>query len=305
MPDPQTGIAVAAAAIAANFPSISTARLTHLGSGWDFDAFLTADGWVFRFPLRADCVTTLDTERRVHALLADVLPASVAVPRVELVAEPNAAFQLRFDGHRYLPGVHADAIPANLLPATARSIGEALGAIHTVPEAAARAAGVRPFDENNTGWLEWLEQRIASVNEVRGIDPGVDDAIDWVRSQSAVDASPVPESPRLIHNDLSPEHLLVDPATGQLIGILDWSDVALGDPVRDVAPLAASHGWRFVREVIAHYPVSVDDAFWQRLQFLARLCSVLWLVDAHRQGTDVPKHVGWVRNAFAGGERDG
>jgi len=191
VPDPQTGIAVAAAAIAASFPSISTARLTHLGSGWDFDAFLTADGWVFRFPLRADCVTTLDTERRVHALLTDLLPASVAVPRVELVAEPNAVFPLRFDGHRYLPGVHADAIPANLLPATARSIGEALGAIHTVPEAAARAAGVRPFDETSTGWLEWLEQRIASVTEVRGMNPGVDDAIDWVRSQSAVDASPV------------------------------------------------------------------------------------------------------------------
>ena len=304
MPDPQISIDVAAAAIAANFPSISTARLTHLGSGWDFDAFLTADGWVFRFPLRADCVTTLDTERRVHALLTGVLPSSVAVPRVELVAEPNVAFSWRFDGHRYLPGVHADAIAANLLPATARSIGAALSAIHAVPESTARAAGVRPFDEHNSGWLVWLEDRIASVTEVRGMDARVDEAIEWARMQKAVDASTIPDSLRLIHNDLSPEHLLVDPTTGQLIGILDWSDVALGDPVRDVAPLAASHGWRFVREVVAHYAISVDEPFWRRLRFLARLCSVLWLVDAHRQHADVAKHVRWVRNAFADDERD-
>ena len=304
MPDPQVSVDVAAAAIAASFPSVSTVRLTHLGSGWDFDAFLTRDGWVFRFPRRADCVTTLDMEQRVQALVAEALPASVSVPRVELVGEPNAVFPFRFDGHRYLRGVDADAIAPSLFPATARSTGEALGAIHTVPEWAARTAGVRPFDANNSGWLEWLEHRIASVTDVRGLDPVVDDAVEWVRFQRPTDASRVPGSPCLIHNDLSPEHLLVDPDTGKLIGIIDWSDAALGDPVRDIAPLGASHGWRFVREIVAHYPAGVDDAGWQRLQFLTRLCSVLWLVDAHREGADVAKHVRWVCNAFAGDARD-
>lgn len=28
---------------------IDTSELTYLGSGWEFDVFLTADGWVFRF----------------------------------------------------------------------------------------------------------------------------------------------------------------------------------------------------------------------------------------------------------------
>jgi aminoglycoside phosphotransferase (APT) family kinase protein len=142
------------------------------------------------------------------------------------------------------------------------------------------------------------------VTDVRGLDAVVDRAIEWARVQRPSDAMPVPDSPRLIHNDLSPEHLLLDPATGRLSGILDWSDTALGDPVRDVAPFAASHGWPFVREVMAHYPASVDEPFWHRLRFLARLCSVLWLVDAHREGADVPKHVRWVRTAFAGDERD-
>ncbi|GAB3274260.1 Mph(A) family macrolide 2'-phosphotransferase [Parasphingorhabdus pacifica] len=44
---------------------------------------------------------------------------------------------------------------------------------------------------------------------------------------------------RLVHGDLSPNHTLVD-AAGALLGILDWADAAVDDPVLDfVAPCVA------------------------------------------------------------------
>lgn len=60
-------------------------------------------------------------------------------------------------------------------------------------------------------------------------------------------------SPLLMHHDMSPEHLIVDAATGDLAGILDWTDAILGDPARDFVALVAWRGWSFAEEVLRRY----------------------------------------------------
>ena len=301
--DPPLSRETASAAIHACFPGVVTDGLTHLGSGWDFDAYLTTDGWVFRFPRRAECAATLDTELRLHELLARVLPPSVAVPAVELTAQPSAAFPHPFAGYRFIRGVAADAVSPSLLPVTARSIGKALGAIHGVPESDARAAGVREMPADDPGRQRWLDYRFAAAGALRGLDPVVDGALDWLQDHERRRPAEYPGPLRLTHDDLSPDHLLVDPETGDLVGILDWSDAVLGDPARDFAPLVGWHGWSFADEVLRNYPGEIDHGFRERLRFMARVLSVLWLAEA-REWTpdavdDVAKHVRWVHNVFA------
>jgi aminoglycoside phosphotransferase (APT) family kinase protein len=300
---PPLSLDTAGAAIHACFPTIRTDGVRHLGSGWDFDAFLTTDGWVFRFPRRAECATTLDTERRLHDVVAAVLPPSVAVPKTELMGQPGPAFPCRFAGYRFIPGVAADTVPPSLLSITAGSIGQALGAIHGVPEAEARAAGVREMPADEPGRQRWLDDRLRAAGALRGIDSVVGRAVDWLEGNVRRRPPAYPGPPHLTHDDLSPEHLLVDPETGALAGILDWSDAALGDPARDFAPLVAWHGWAFADEVLRSYPHRIDDGFRDRLRFTARALSVLWLAEA-REWTpdavdDVAKHVRWVHNVFA------
>jgi len=41
-------------------------------------------------------------------------------------------------------------------------------------------------------------------------------------------------SPCLTHDDIGPEHVLVSPA-GDLVGVLDWEELTVGDPVADFA----------------------------------------------------------------------
>jgi aminoglycoside phosphotransferase (APT) family kinase protein len=298
--NPALAAEAAAALIRASFPALATEGLRHLGSGWEFDAFLTADGWVFRFPRGTDHVDyadVLDTERRLHALLAAVLPPPVAVPHVELVGQPSAEFPFRFAGHRFLPGTPADAAAPALVPTTARTIGAALGALHAVPKAAARAAGVGVMDPHDAGWKYWLEGGVTAAAALRGTDAVVDRALDWLAQQSLPPAA-FPGRLCLIHNDLSPEHLLVDPATGVLVGILDWTDAILDDPAREFAPLAASCGWAFAEEVLRSYPAPVDQAFRERVSFMARLLSVIWLATASEHAADAERHMRCVRNAF-------
>ena len=99
--------------------------------------------------------------------------------------------------------------------------------------------------------------------------------------------------------DLSPEHVIVDAATGHVAGILDWTDTILGDPARDFVFLVTWRGWEFAEDVLRRYPHAVDRDFRERLRFMARLLSVMWLAMAHAQHGNVAMHIEWVRNAFA------
>ena len=56
-----------------------------MGSGWEFDVFVTTDCWAFRFPRRAEYQSWFEREEPVLALARSVLPPETAVPLVELI----------------------------------------------------------------------------------------------------------------------------------------------------------------------------------------------------------------------------
>jgi aminoglycoside phosphotransferase (APT) family kinase protein len=286
----------ARALIGARFPEVDSSELKHLGSGWEFDVFLTRDGWVFRFPRRAWCEGLFELERRPHALVAPALGPTIAVPEVELLGEPTEGFPYKFAGHRFIDGVPADKVDEDLLPNLTRGIGSALESVHSIPENVARSAGIVEPDLDEKGRREWLEKGVDLASRLRGLEPAIDSAVSWMLQLSL----PLPvfyDKPCLIHYDLSPEHVLVDPTTGHLTGILDWTDAALGDAARDFVFLVTWRGWEFTDEVLSHYHVPLDNEFRERLSFMARFLSVIWLGEAQEQGADVTKHIEWVRNA--------
>jgi aminoglycoside phosphotransferase (APT) family kinase protein len=288
----------ASALIRQSFPAIDSRGLKHIGSGWEFDAFLTNDGWVFRFPRRAESAKLFDAERRVHKLVAGRLPPGVAIPRAQFVGPPSRAFAYPFAAHAFIPGIAADEIDEGFLPALAGQLGKALGAIHSIPEQAARDAGVVEMDSDDEGRQEWIGQRLAVLSALRGVDAVVDRAVGWVKEVS-LPLQRFQGPLRFIHHDLSPEHLLVDPETGRLSGIIDWTDAILGDAARDLVFLVAWQGPAFAEEVLLSYPHTVDQGFRERLDFMARVLSVMWLALAHERHTEVEKLTGWVHNVFA------
>lgn len=289
-------LAAVRSAILSHFPVVDVRGLEHLGSGWEFDAYMTADGWVFRFPRRAEYARIFERESAVHALLRPVLPTHIAIPRVELLGAPGPHFPYPFAGHRWVPGVSADRPGVEPAPSLNGEIGAALGAIHSVPEDDALAAGVEADEE---GAPEWYREAVEFAPALAGLSPEIDAALEWLR---AVAAPPGPyQGPvRLIHNDLAPEHLLVDAETGHLTGILDWTDAALGDPALDFAVLVPWRGWEFVEDARGAYGARLDPGFDRRVGFLARVLSLAWLQESRERGRDVEKHLRWVVNAFSG-----
>ncbi len=118
---------------------------------------------------------------------------------------------------------------------------------------------------------------------------------------SGLEAEPDRAAPlRFIHNDVCPDHLIVDPATGRLAGLIDFTDAVAGDPVKDFVGLIGLGGYEFIARVAASYDLPLGEGFWPRLRWLARMLTLLWLSEAvaYDPGS-VPMHLTWVGRAFA------
>jgi aminoglycoside 2''-phosphotransferase len=297
-PDRELNAETARSVIRAAFPGVDVTRLEFVGAGWEFDVFVTADDWAFRFPRRAEYQSLFEREAPVLALARSVLPPQTAVPLVELTGAPSPEFPYTFAGHRYIKGVAADSVHPSLHAELARGIAAALGAIHSVPIATARAAGVPEANPPDEGAYEWFRRNLAGALQLTDADPTVRRAVRWVSELDEplrFQTGPT----RFTHNDFWPDHLVVDPVTGRLAGILDWTFTAMGDAASDFVSCAFFGGWGFVERVLAHYPGTVDDGFPERLRYAARLLSVMGLGQTKMNGGDVARHIIWVENAFA------
>ncbi|WP_199747648.1 phosphotransferase [Actinomadura sp. WAC 06369] len=72
------------------------------------------------------------------------------------------------------------------------------------------------------------------------------------RELGALDGMPQ-DGRAVVHGDLGAENVLWEWRAGlpRLAGVLDWDDVALGDPAEDLAALAAGHGDDLLRRLLA------------------------------------------------------
>jgi aminoglycoside phosphotransferase (APT) family kinase protein len=111
-------------------------------------------------------------------------------------------------------------------------------------------------------------------------------------------AAAPPAAPRrvLSHNDLGIEHVLVDPATCEVTGVIDWSDTALVDPARDLGLILRDLGEAGLDAALAARSAvdGDDDELRARTAFYARCSALEDLAYGVGTGRDA-----YVRNSLA------
>jgi aminoglycoside phosphotransferase (APT) family kinase protein len=285
--------------IQSQFPALAATSIVLLGAGWDNDAFLVDGTWLFRFPRRRAVAKYIEREVAVtDAAAAALRPLQVAVPEIRYVGKPSTGFPYAFTGYRFLPGLPADQVDfADTSPRQlARELGAILTRIHAIPPDSLATTQLA-VDDN--GPEAWLAESGAYIPDLLAWESGdIATCAAWVAS-AAIAPADYAGLPRLLHDDLSPDHLLLDPHAGRITGLLDWADAAWGDPVLDFIALPGWLGWGCIPDLLAAYELPLDDGFIARLQFLSRVMTLEWLHDAHRANGDIIKHRRWVRQAFA------
>jgi aminoglycoside phosphotransferase (APT) family kinase protein len=102
-----------------------------------------------------------------------------------------------------------------------------------------------------------------------------------------------------LHGDFLGDNIIVDPASGRLVGVIDWGNAAIGDPAMDFVTLVLWRGWRFMHAVLDAYGLPVRDDFIENVRLRAQLEALQWLTDSVKRGLDTELHLTCLRHAFS------
>jgi len=294
-PDRHLDEELVAGLVASQFPDLAGREVTGLGAGWDHQLFCVGGEWIFRFPRRAERVAWLKREIGINRLVAGAL--GPRAPVFERIGEPRDAFPYPFVGYRRLPGVGADQARTGDLAGLATDIGALLGTLHRIDP---RRVPPTPDGWEHEPWGELRDELASTAGLARPLlGAGL-----LTRAEPYLSGR-VPEPPqdgpvRFIHNDICPDHLIVDRHTGRLTGLIDFTDAMAGDPVLDFVGLIGIGGYRFIGRVAARYDLPLGEGFAAKLEWLSRVLTLTWLADAAAHDpASVPKHLSWVTHAFS------
>ena len=103
---------------------------------------------------------------------------------------------------------------------------------------------------------------------------------------AAVESMSFEHTPSVIHGDLAPYHVLHDPESGQLTGVLDFGVSGLGDPAVDLGCLLSVWGEKLAGGLVRQWAAAVALA--DRGRLLATILPLEWAVTSlETQATDL------------------
>ncbi|MGI8562804.1 MAG: phosphotransferase family protein [Candidatus Dormibacter sp.] len=241
-----------------------------LGQGQDNTAYEVNGELVLRFsrePDPARRAQRVEREARLLALAAEISP--LPVPKPLFTAAERGCL-----GYLKLLGVPLLDLPLSRRlvhsKVSAAALGELLTALHAIP--VDRLTDLAGTDDDPPA--QWLSEAVESYALVAGEVP----ALHRPSVEAFLDTRPRADSyaPAFSHNDLGIEHVLVDPVSGRVTGIIDWGDAAIIDPAYDFGLLYRDLGPTGLDAALRTYRSDVNPlpALAERAAFYAR-CSVL------------------------------
>jgi aminoglycoside phosphotransferase (APT) family kinase protein len=253
-------------AVAARMPDYRIDSVAVLGEGLDNVAYEVNGELIVRIGKQPD-PTLLTREARLLTAVAGVAPVPVPEPAFTI---PELGCLAYFK----LPGTPLLDLAPQRSPdrdaAIAATLGDLLTTLHTIPTGLITDL----VDTDDPPLAEWRQEAAVIYATAAGQVP-----VAHRRAVEAfLDATP-PDgsySPVFSHNDLGIEHVLVDPVTWTVTGVIDWSDAAIVDPAYDFGLLYRDLGPAALQAAIERYRTDVNDLarLRDRARFYAR-CSVL------------------------------
>lgn len=238
------------------FPALGVASFEPIGDGWTVFTYEVNGDMIVQLPRSAYAAERLRAQMRLLPELARELPAAVPVPT--LVSEEPVVM-----GYGKLEGAPLGAASDGAWP---ERLGRFLYDLHVVaPEILGlrwmSAADVRAAFEADLATLRdrvfpHLDPVEREDHDAR-FDAFIDDDANWRFA------------PCLTHGDIVAEHILVSSA-GDLVGVLDWEELAVDDPAVDLAWLLHARPSQGER-ALAAYGGAPDPSFRSRARFRASL----------------------------------
>lgn len=206
-------------------PDLLDLPLRHVASGWDNATWRLGDDLALRLPRRTASAQLILHEQRWLPEIARRV--SLPVPEPLRVGRPSGAYPWSWSVVRWLEGEDATRVP--VAATEAARLGRFLGELHEPAPSEAPQNPFRgvPLTERQSGF----DERFARLRST--LPAGTLDFEALLEIWRDALAEPFDEEARWLHGDLHPKNVLA--ANGRLVGIVDWGDLAGGDPATDLA----------------------------------------------------------------------
>lgn len=249
--------------ISGMYPNINDERVQIFNDGWDYVVFVIDGQKAVRFPRRPDYAKKLPVEVAFLNHFSSQFP--VSVPQLVLHTDENGLPYVTYD---FIPGVQFKknvfkTFSETELRQIARQIGGFLDKLHSFPTDRAKKLGVKQVESLDMWQNKFEKIKYSVFPHISKTEQG------WATSLfndffEKVRKNPLPLV--VIHSDIMPEHIIVNPETHTLSGIIDFGDIEIGDPAYDFA-FIAKYGKDFLNWVYETYSRPKDPAFEIRRQF--------------------------------------
>jgi aminoglycoside phosphotransferase (APT) family kinase protein len=213
--------ALARALLAGQHPDLAGLPIARAAEGWDNVMFRLGDDLALRLPRRAVGAELIRAEQRWLPGLAATLPLPIPAPL--RTGSPALGYPWPWSVTPWLPGLAAEQAP--LRADQAARLGAFLKALHRPAPADA------PFNPHRS---VTLAERTATAPAMARVAAARPELIDETVRQAWRDglAAALDLAPTWIHGDLHARNVLSE--AGALSGIIDWGDMARGDPATDL-----------------------------------------------------------------------
>lgn len=258
-------------------------------------AFGVEGGWTFLFakhPFAFECLTRV---ARVSPKL--VVGTPLLIPVVEHYGQADS---LAYVGYKTVPGTELTAsefaaMDARVKLACAERLAAFFVHIHTFDLEAARQAGVReseyPFpmreEEFVAGEIAALfESDLNALGRYPQVEKGLADALANHLGQYLTYVQANPQPLVLLHGEVSGDHVLYEPKTADVVGIIDFNGMFVGRPARDFLYLYEEYGAEFASDLLRFYGGLDSEEVMSELRFLRlwhTLLRLLWALEHQYQ----------------------
>jgi aminoglycoside 2''-phosphotransferase len=279
-----------------NIANFSVESAVFEGAG-DFCRAYTVNGqWIFRFAHNNEGSLALGREAALLPQLATTI--NVAIPKIAYFGRQRSG--LAFVGYPKIHGIELNSqqlscLEKNEQARCAHDLADFLHELHSFNVATARQSGViecaYPFARTEDGIVrgsaaELYHEALARLLAYPHLNGESRQYCEWLVQQLLNTPEEREFSASLIHGDLSQDHILFDSAAKRIVGVIDFSDVIISDPLLDYMYLYHSYGESLVESLLSCHHARVLQQAMFRIRLLDgwhKALRLLWTLDHNYQ----------------------
>jgi len=243
-----------------NHPEFSNSYFKVNSQGWSNLVFEVDEKFIFRVPRSEESRKDLEFEKEMLPKLSRI--SNLEIPSFKCV--PSKDSDLEYVGYEMIPGVQLsnDSLTNCTEEETemiASQIGYFLSKLHSIGDSKT-IEKAHIFNKWEHLKATVLSKSVSVLNKAQIV--WIEDLFinfEKLLMQSNIELS-------LIHGDFTEDHMLLNPVSNKIEGVIDFGDMQFNDTAFDFAGLYSSYGKSFMVKVLKYYDRNIDDFFMDRIE---------------------------------------